>query len=150
MKSRKIILSIIIFLIISLCILFFLHQYNINKQNKTNTQNKENIFDTFSNIDNASPIYQNCAGNNNNCPLNKKKLVREETPDGYKIGDDHYTCLCKCSRKCPNSSTITSKPTTTPTTIQTTAPTSRTSGTPEPPLKLGYRINSYPWFVKTR
>ena len=99
MKTRNIILSIITFLIISLGIVFFLHDTN------TANTNKQKEYERFSDVDNASPIYQNCIGTNNNCPLNKQKTLREETPDGYKIGDDHYTCMCKCSRKCNNSQT---------------------------------------------
>ncbi len=127
MNSLKIILLLITILIICLVILFF-----INKQNKTSV----NIFDKFSDIDNGSPLYQNCIGTNNNCPLNKQKLVREETPDGYKIGDDSYTCLCKCSRKC--NSTSNSTPTPDPNSPQISS------------SSLGYRINTYPWFIKTR
>ena len=133
MNSIKIILFLIIILIVCLGILFF-----INKQNKTQNKTQNTYFDFFSDIDNASPIYQNCIGTNNNCPLNKQKLVREETPDGYKIGDDSYTCLCKCSRKC--SSTTNSTPT----------PTSESESRQINPQSLGYRINTYPWFIKTR
>ncbi len=68
--------------------------------------------------------------------INKQKLVREETPDGYKIGDDSYTCLCKCSRKC--NSTSNSTPTPDPNSPQISS------------SSLGYRINTYPWFIKTR
>jgi hypothetical protein len=134
MNSLKIILLLIIILIICLVILFF-----INKQNKNHIQ----IFDKFTDLDNASPLYQNCIGTNNNCPLNKQKLVREETPDGYKIGDDSYTCLCKCSRKCNTNTTPT------PNSSNNSSNDSPNS-TNRSNLSLGYRINTYPWFVKTR
>ncbi len=143
MNSCKIILFLFIILIICLVILFF-----INKQNRYRW-GYHNRYENFTNLEDGSPLYQNCMGTNNNCPLSKKNLVREETPDGYKIGDDSYTCLCKCSRKCAGTPTPTSNLSSTPTPSSTPNQSSQTSNI-KPPTPLGYRINSYPWFVRTR
>jgi hypothetical protein len=81
--------------------------------------------DSCSNND-VSPMYAGCDGFN--CPLDKRKTKRAFYDDGYKMEDDRYQCLCKCTRKC--------SPTPNPTPDEKKETKSR----------MGERLPFYPWF----
>jgi hypothetical protein len=72
---------------------------------QTTIEKWSNMDDSCPNEDN-SPLYAGCNGFN--CPLDKRKTKRAFYDDGYKMEDDRYQCLCKCTRKC-NPSTNSSK-----------------------------------------
>ncbi len=98
---------------------------NQNQNQKINLEKWEDI-----KLNSAYPMMTSC--NDSNIDVNDKKTTKTCFSNGYKLEDDKYQCLCQCSKKCP-----------TPT--QTTQPTKTIE---QKRFGIGYKINSYPWFVK--
>ncbi len=79
--------------------------------------------------DSSANLYAGCDGFN--CPLDKRKTKRAFYDDGYKMEDDRYQCLCKCTRKCNPSP----------------APTSSSDKANTTKNRMGKRLPFHPWFV---
>ena len=123
MKECLILSLILIIMIFYLIYLTYQSDCNQNQNNqKGNLEKWEDI-----KLNSAYPMTTSC--DNSNIDINDKKTTKTCFSNGYKLEDDKYQCLCQCSKKCPTST--------------------KSTKTPEPQnLGLGYRINSYPWFVK--
>ena len=122
MKECLILSLILIIMIFYLIYLTYHCDCNQNQNQNHQLEKWEDI-----KLNSAYPMTTNC--NNSNIDINDKKTTKTCFSNGYKLEDNKYQCLCQCSKKCP-------KPTKSTETDQLTK-----SG-------FGYRINSYPWFVK--
>lgn len=81
-----------------------------------------------------SNLYAGCDGFN--CPLDKRKTKRSFYDDGYKMEDDRYQCLCKCTRKCNSS--------------PTSSPDNKNGKDNKKGLNMGERLPFHPWFVQKK
>jgi hypothetical protein len=120
-------------LILVIAIIIFILSCNQSNEiiNPTPTIEKwSNMDDTCPNDDN-SPLYAGCNGFN--CPLDKRKTKRAFYDDGYKLEDDRYQCLCKCTRKCnPQSGS-----------------SNNNKNKNKKKHRIGERLAVYPWFSQT-
>ena len=113
------ILSLI--LIIMIFYLIYL-TYHCNQNQNHKLEKWEDI-----KLNSAYPMMTSC--DNSNIDINDKKTTKTCFSNGYKLEDDKYQCLCQCSKKCPK-------------------PTKSTETDEQTKSGFGFRINSYPWFVK--
>jgi len=115
------ILSLILIIMI-FYLIYLTYQSDCNQNENGNLEKWEDI-----KLNSSYPMTTSC--NNSNIDINDKKTTKMCFSNGYKLEDDKYQCLCQCSKKCPT-------------------PTQSNKINEQKNLGFGYRINSYPWFVK--
>jgi hypothetical protein len=120
-----------LFLILIIAIVIFILSCNKQSVNPTPSIEKwSNLDEQECHDDSDSVLYGGCDGFN--CPLDKRKTKRAFYDDGYKMEDDRYQCLCKCTRKCnPYSDSKENK-----------------NNNDKNKKGMGKRLAVYPWFVQ--